>query len=78
MHQTQLEYYFSVENLCRDIYLRLNMNAEGWIDLSFIAGFNRVKILTIDQELLADVLINECSLLIEYNPEARQLRKRED
>ena len=76
--KTQLEYYFSVENLCRDIYLRLNMNNEGWIDLSFIAGFNRVKILTIDQELLADVLINECSLLIEYNPETRQLRKRED
>lgn len=76
--KTQLEYYFSVENLCRDIYLRLNMNAEGWIDLSFIAGFNRVKILTIDQELLADVLINECSALIEYNPETRQLRKRED
>ena len=76
--KTQLDYYFSVENLCRDIYLRLNMNSEGWIDLSFISGFNRVKILTIDQELLADVLINECSSLIEYNPEGRQLRKREE
>lgn len=76
--QTQLEYYFSVENLCRDIYLRLNMNSEGWIDLSFISGFNRVKILTIDPELLADVLINESSALIEYNPETRQLRKREE
>lgn len=76
--KTQLEYYFSVENLCRDIYLRLNMNSEGWIDLSFIAGFNRVKILTIDQELLADVLANECLVLIEFNAESRQLRKRED
>lgn len=76
--KTQLEYYFSVENLCRDIYLRLNMNTEGWIDLSFIAGFNRVKILTVDQDLLADVLVNECAALIEFNPETRQLRKRED
>lgn len=76
--KTQLEYYFSVENLCRDIYLRLNMNPEGWIDLSFIAGFNRVKILTVDQDLLADVLISECAGLIEFNPETRQLRKSED
>lgn len=76
--RTQLEYYFSLENLCRDIYLRLNMNAEGWIDLSFISGFNRVKILTVDQDLLADVLMNECGELIEFNPETRQLRKRED
>lgn len=76
--KTQLEYYFSVENLCRDIYLRLNMNSEGWIDLSFISAFNRVKILTIDQELIADVLINECAGLIEYNPATCQLRKRED
>lgn len=76
--KTQLEYYFSVENLCRDIYLRLNMNSEGWIDLSFISGFNRVKILTADQELLADVLINDCAALIEFNPETRQLRKSEE
>lgn len=76
--KTQLEYYFSVENLCRDIYLRLNMNPEGWIDLSFIAGFNRVKILTVDQDLLVDVLINECAALIEFSPESRQLRKREE
>ena len=76
--KTQLEYYFSVENLCRDIYLRLSMNSEGWIDLSFIAAFNRVKILTADQDLLIDVLVNESSVLIEFNPETRQLRKRED
>lgn len=76
--RTQLEYYFSVENMCRDIYLRMNMNAEGWIDLSFISGFNRVKILTVDQDLLADVLVNECSELIEFNAETRQIRKRDD
>ena len=76
--RTQMDYYFSVENLCRDIYFRLNMNSEGWIDLSFIAGFNRVKILTNDQDLIADVLVNECAGLIEFNPVTRQLRKRDD
>ena len=76
--RSQLEYYFSVENLCRDIYLRLNMNAEGWIDLSFIASFNRVKILSTDMNFLADVIANECQGVIEFNAATFQLRKRED
>ncbi len=76
--RTQLEYYFSVENLCRDIYLRLNMNKEGWIDLAFIASFNRVKILSTDMNFLADVIGTECQEAIEFNPATFQLRKRED
>lgn len=42
--KAQIEYYFSLENLLRDVYLRANMRPEGgWIDLAFIAGFNRVR-----------------------------------
>ena len=44
--QAQIEYYFSVENLCRDIYLRAHMDAEGWIPVDFIASFNRVRVFT--------------------------------
>lgn len=76
--KAQLEYYFSVENLCRDVYLRLNMDSQGWIPLSFIAAFNRVKVLTTDEALLADVLFNECQMEIEYDPETKQLRKRNE
>lgn len=76
--RAQLEYYFSVENLCRDVYLRLNMNSEGWIDLSFIASFNRVKILSTDMDFLADVIATECQGVIEFNSATRQLRKQED
>lgn len=75
---TQMEYYFSVENLCRDIYLRLNMDTDGWVNLSFIGNFNRVKILTTDMDFLADVVATECQALIEYNPQQRQIRKRDD
>ncbi|MQL90480.1 hypothetical protein Taro_023079, partial [Colocasia esculenta] len=39
----QIEYYFSPENLCKDIYLRQNMDEEGWVPVSLIAGFNRVR-----------------------------------
>ncbi|KAK9313370.1 hypothetical protein V1522DRAFT_106651 [Lipomyces starkeyi] len=39
----QVEYYFSLENLCKDIYLRRNMNSDGLVPLSLLAGFNRIK-----------------------------------
>lgn len=42
----QVDYYFSLENLLRDIFLRKNMGTEGWIDLDVILGFKRVKIIT--------------------------------
>ncbi|KAK9326418.1 hypothetical protein V1517DRAFT_3004 [Lipomyces orientalis] len=39
----QVDYYFSLENLCKDIYLRRNMNSTGLVPLSLLAGFNRIK-----------------------------------
>ncbi|KAK6453720.1 uncharacterized protein RJT20DRAFT_100560 [Scheffersomyces xylosifermentans] len=41
----QIDYYFSLENLIRDIYLRKNMDAEGWVSLDLILNFKRVKII---------------------------------
>ncbi|CAN6604619.1 hypothetical protein TRVA0_002S04412 [Trichomonascus vanleenenianus] len=42
----QLEYYVSVENLCKDIYLRRQMNSKGLVPLSIISNFGRMKALT--------------------------------
>jgi la-related protein 1 len=42
----QVEYYFSVENLVKDVFLRSKMDAEGWIPLPVIAGFNRIRMMT--------------------------------
>lgn len=39
----QLKYYFSVENLCKDIYLRKHMDCKGFILISFIGNFTRVR-----------------------------------
>jgi len=43
--KAQLEYYFSVENLCKDTFLRSIMNSEGFVPLEIVANFNRVKYL---------------------------------
>lgn len=41
----QLSWYFSIQNLCRDMFLRSNMDSQGFVPLSLIAGFNRVSTL---------------------------------
>ena len=46
------EYYFSVDNLLKDMYLRRHMDSQGFVSLDFIAAFNRIKQLTTDVELL--------------------------
>ncbi|KAF9333383.1 La ribonucleoprotein domain member 1B [Linnemannia elongata] len=52
----QMEYYFSVENLCKDVYMRKQMDDEGYVPLSLVANFNRVKYLTTDHAFIKDVL----------------------
>jgi hypothetical protein len=41
--QQQVEYYFSAENLAKDLYLRQQMEKEGWVSIHVIAGFNRLR-----------------------------------
>jgi len=48
----QIEYYFSVENLCKDIYLRQQMDEEGFINLSTLFKFKRTKsLINVAQEI---------------------------
>jgi la-related protein 1 len=48
----QIEYYFSVDNLCKDMFLRSQMDTEGYVPINLIAGFNRVRGLTSDMSLV--------------------------
>jgi len=52
----QIEYYFSTDNLCKDIYLRKNMDNEGYVAISMIANFNRLKVLTSDLKLITECM----------------------
>lgn len=67
------EYYFSIDNLCKDVFLRQQMDSNGFVDLSFIANFNRVKGLTTDVKLIREALDN--SQILEVKGD--KLRKRE-
>ncbi|XP_071536702.1 uncharacterized protein larp isoform X2 [Panulirus ornatus] len=51
----QVEYYFSDDNLANDIFMRRKMSKDGYIPVSLIASFNRMKQLTQDVKLIIDV-----------------------
>nr|XP_034570755.1 la-related protein 1A [Setaria viridis] len=53
----QIEYYFSTENLDEDIYLRAQMDEQGWVPLTLIAGFKKVCSTTTDMELILDSIL---------------------
>lgn len=74
MLMKQIEYYFSIENLCRDIYLRSNMDGQGFIPVSVIANFNRVRMLTPNPMFILDALWN--STIVEVQGD--KIRKRDD
>ncbi|CAL9104283.1 unnamed protein product [Musa textilis] len=45
----QIEFYFSDDNLSTDTFLRSNMDSQGGVPISLVAGFNMVKMLTNDE-----------------------------
>jgi len=48
----QIEYYFSVDNLCKDTYMRQQMNKEGYVKLSTLLKFKRTKsLITVAQDV---------------------------
>uniref|UniRef100_A0A673XE87 La ribonucleoprotein 1, translational regulator n=1 Tax=Salmo trutta TaxID=8032 RepID=A0A673XE87_SALTR len=52
----QIEYYFSLDNLERDFFLRRKMDQEGFLSLGLIASFHRVQALTTDVNLIIESL----------------------
>ncbi|KAK0204029.1 hypothetical protein DFS33DRAFT_854288 [Desarmillaria ectypa] len=63
----QLEYYLSMQNMAQDLFLRRQMDVQGWIPISLIASFNRVRHITggIDNGIVRDVLT--LSTMVELN-----------
>ncbi|KAL3954365.1 hypothetical protein ACCO45_009928 [Purpureocillium lilacinum] len=62
--KNQIEYYFSIENLCKDIYLRKRMDNQGFVDLHFVATFKRMRELTTDMDVIRAAC--EASTEVEY------------
>lgn len=70
----QIEYYFSTENLVKDVFLRVRMDEEGWIPLPVIANFNRVRRITMgyDTKFILDALRNSQILEIREDEKVRR------
>lgn len=72
----QVEYYFSIDNMVKDIFLRKQMDSQGYIFLTVIAEFNRLKQLTTDYDLLKSVCLQSTVIEIRIGDDGKdRLRK---
>ncbi|XP_049577363.1 uncharacterized protein [Syngnathus scovelli] len=71
----QVEFWFGDVNLHKDRFLRklIDESDDGYVDLSVVAGFNRMKKLTSDTKLIARALKN--SSVLEVNLEGDKVRR---
>ena len=70
------EYYFSIDNMVKDVFLRKHMDSQGYIFLNIIAEFNRLKQLTTDYELLRSVCLQSTTIEIRIGDDGKdRLRK---
>ncbi|BAT75350.1 hypothetical protein LR48_Vigan01g174200 [Vigna angularis] len=70
----QIDYYFSNDNLVKDIYLRRNMDDQGWVPISLISNFKKVKYLTENIQTVIDAV--RASSVVEIQGD--KVRKRND
>ncbi|XP_059293017.1 la-related protein 1C [Lycium ferocissimum] len=71
---SQIDYYFSNENLIKDTFLRQNMDEQGWVPVNLIAGFKKVMQLTDNLQLMLDAV--RSSTVVEVQGE--KIRRRND
>uniref|UniRef100_A0A4W3HEU6 La-related protein 7 n=1 Tax=Callorhinchus milii TaxID=7868 RepID=A0A4W3HEU6_CALMI len=73
----QVEFWFGDVNLHKDRFLQeqLQKSRDGYIDLSVLTSFNKMKKLTTDVKLMARALKN--SEVIELNVEGTKIRRRQ-
>lgn len=78
MVSTQLEYYFSLDNLLKDMFLRKNMDTQGFVFLEVIANFNRVKQLTAEKDVIKHVCLKSDAIEIRVGEDGKdRLRRKE-
>jgi la-related protein 1 len=76
--KNQIEYYFSIENLCKDVYLRKRMDSQGFVDLHFITAFKRIRELTSDMGMIRAVCESSDELdFVVGEDDGERLRRRD-
>ncbi|CAN4099093.1 unnamed protein product [Withania somnifera] len=70
----QIEYYFSDQNLQNDHYLLSLMDNQGWVPISTIADFKRVKKMSTDIAFIVDSLLASSTVEVKGD----KLRRRDE
>lgn len=68
----QIEYYFSDENLQNDHYLLSLMDDHGWVPISIIADFKRVKRMSTNIPFILDALQSSSSIEVQNDKVRRR------
>ncbi|XP_030193725.1 la-related protein 7 isoform X1 [Gadus morhua] len=73
----QVEFWFGDVNLGKDRFIKqlITDSADGYVDISVLTTFNRMKKLTMDTKLIARALKN--STIVEVNLEGNKLRRQQ-
>lgn len=72
------EYYFSLDNLERDFFLRRKMDQEGFLPIGLIASFHRVQALTTDINLILEVSTFPSTSDFHYEVNSEHAEKQSD
>ncbi|XP_023847562.1 la-related protein 4 isoform X1 [Salvelinus sp. IW2-2015] len=68
----ELEFYFSRENLSKDLYLMSQMDSDQFVPIWTIASMESIKALTTDMELILDVL--RSSPMVQVDEQGEKVR----
>lgn len=74
----QLEYYFSIDNLIKDMYLRKNMDSQGFVFLDVILDFNRIKALTGDRDMVKAACLKSDTIEIKTGEDGKDRLRRQE
>lgn len=76
----QMEYYFSESNLRRDKFLvqKIKENEDGWVELSVMLTFNRLKAMTEDTNVIVTALDKSPHGIVQISEDKLKVRRHPD
>lgn len=76
----QIEYYFSEPNLRRDKFLiqKVAENEQGWVEISVLLTFNRLKTITEDAKAISDAVEKSPNGTVQVSDDRSKLRRHPD
>jgi lupus La protein len=76
----QMEYYFSESNLRRDKFMiqKIGENEEGWVELSVMLTFNRLKAITTEASAIVEALDKSPNGIVQVSDDKTKVRRHPD